>query len=133
MPYGSVASAGFGGSGDALLAELLAIRHGLLLVWELDIKFLICQSDFNEAIRFVNLSSVPPFHAYGAILGDISYLLSRDWMVQMQHSLREDNYVVDGLAKWGSSHIDLDVVWKSPPNYLDLALLADNSGVVHLR
>ncbi|KAK7259372.1 hypothetical protein RIF29_24979 [Crotalaria pallida] len=67
------------------------------------------------------------------ILIDISCLLKKDWAVQVQQVLRETNYVVEGLAKWGSTHNGREIVWSSLPNFLALALQTDSSGVVHLR
>ncbi|KAK7290734.1 hypothetical protein RIF29_05365 [Crotalaria pallida] len=113
--------------------SLLVITLGLLLAWDLEVKFLICESDSSEAVRLINLSSVPSFHAYGTVLGDISCILKRNWTVQVLHVLREANSVADGMAKWGSSHTDMDVVWNHPPNFIALALQADCAGVVHIR
>ncbi|KAK7267553.1 hypothetical protein RIF29_20230 [Crotalaria pallida] len=63
----------------------------------------------DEVVTSV-MFSVPPYHAYGVILADILCVVRKDWDVKVHHVLREANQVANGLATWGSSHNDAEVV-----------------------
>lgn len=39
--------------GDVLLAELLAIQHGLKIVWEMGFRAVICESDCLDAVQLL--------------------------------------------------------------------------------
>ncbi|XP_057449021.1 uncharacterized protein LOC130740433 [Lotus japonicus] len=81
--------------------ELLAMWHGLNLVWDRGFRQVICQSDSTEALALV-LGVPPPRHRYAALIWSIKDLLSREWEVSMTHMLREGNSCADFLAKYGA-------------------------------
>ncbi|CAL0308102.1 unnamed protein product [Lupinus luteus] len=54
------------------------------------------------AVDLVKQSTIPWCHQYGCDISDIKELLSRYWLVQLDHTLREANGVTDHLAKKGA-------------------------------
>ncbi|MCI31244.1 ribonuclease H protein, partial [Trifolium medium] len=69
--------AGNVGFSNILHAELLAVYHGLILAWVLDIKELWCHSDSKTVIKLLS-ESVNVWHHYAAIIHNIKDLLARD-------------------------------------------------------
>lgn len=41
------------GQGDALLAEILAVRNGLTLAWNLGVRKVICESDSLDTVSIL--------------------------------------------------------------------------------
>jgi len=86
------------GFSNILHAELLAIYLGLRMDWEFGMSELMCYSDSKIAIKLIK-EPVNDWHHYAAILHYIQELLSRDWQVELVHTLREGNACADYLAK----------------------------------
>ncbi|PNY08658.1 ribonuclease H [Trifolium pratense] len=74
---------------------------GLLLAWELNIKELMCYSDFRTAIKLIILH-VDEWHHYTSIIYNIKDILARDCRVKIVHTFWEDNACADYLAKYGA-------------------------------
>jgi hypothetical protein len=83
---------------NILHAELLAVYHGLVLAWELDIKDLWCYSDSKIMIKLLS-DYVNEGHHYVAIIYNIKALISRDCIVRLVHTLRKGNTCADYLAR----------------------------------
>ncbi|GAU41733.1 hypothetical protein TSUD_349940 [Trifolium subterraneum] len=65
---------GFAGNicfSNILHVELMALYHGILLAWQLNIKELWCYSDFETAIKLI-IEPVDEWHHYAAILLNIN-------------------------------------------------------------
>lgn len=60
-------------------------------------------------------------------------MLSKDWEVHLNHTLREGNQCVDYLAKMGARGISSLVLLEKAPTGMDSMLLADAMGVVFVR
>ncbi|GAU47648.1 hypothetical protein TSUD_27720 [Trifolium subterraneum] len=122
--HGFVGNIGFS---NILHAELMALYHGLLLAWQLNIKELWCYSDSETAIKLIT-EPVDEWHHYAAILLNIKDILAREWRVNIAHTFREGNACADYLAKLGACNNEALSVMTNPPASLNLLLLADASG-----
>ncbi|CAJ2657171.1 unnamed protein product [Trifolium pratense] len=120
------------GFSNILHAELMALYHGLLLAWELNIKDLQCYSDSATAIKLIT-EPVDKWHHYAAIILTIKDIIARDWRVRISHTLREGNACADYLAKLGARNNEVLSIIASPPVGLNLLLLADASGTYFYR
>ncbi|XP_045798089.1 uncharacterized protein LOC123892343 [Trifolium pratense] len=110
----------------------MALYHGLLLAWELNIKDLQCYSDSATAIKLIT-EPVDKWHHYAAIILTIKDIIARDWRVRISHTLREGNACADYLAKLGARNNEVLSIIASPPVGLNLLLLADASGTYFYR
>ena len=79
---GFVGYIGFAGS---LLAELMAIRHGLLLAWQYGFRRVECESDCLKAVQIIH-SNGRDF-SFGSIVEEINQLMLLDWDVKVYHVL----------------------------------------------
>ena len=55
---------------DSLCAELLGLRRGLILAWNMRFGLVVCEVDCYEIIRLLNVS-YSSFHIYKPIIRDI--------------------------------------------------------------
>ncbi|KAJ1397679.1 Ribonuclease H domain [Sesbania bispinosa] len=101
--YGSL------GNIDILGAELLTGLEGLNICWERDFRNVICLTDSSLAVQAIT-KGVSHFHKHATIVKAIQDLLKRDWMICVQHTLREGNHY---LAKHGaaSAVVSLAKLW----------------------
>ncbi|MCI37093.1 ribonuclease H protein, partial [Trifolium medium] len=119
---GSSQSAGFGGlirnsdgtflcgfydvatQPSILYAEIMAMLHGLELCWKKGFQRVSC---FSESLQIVTLvkDGVLPYHKFANEVTSIRQLLDRDWVVAVDHTLREGNTCADMLAKKGTNSI----------------------------
>jgi hypothetical protein len=60
------------------------------------------------------------------ILHNIQELLSRDWQVELVHTIREGNACVDYLAKIGASSLEAIQSFTAHPAGINNLLLADD-------
>ena len=123
---------GYLGANDILYAELMGIKTGLMVAWQLNYKDVILETDSLEACRLVT-SIGHNFHIYGALLADIHALRARQWKVEVFHILREGNRCADAMAKHGANHEDPFRDWNLPPEDLSELLAADAAGAVFVR
>ncbi|KAK2392667.1 hypothetical protein QL285_066003 [Trifolium repens] len=124
--YGSAAHA------SVLFAEIIAVLQGLQLCWENGFKHIVCFSDSLQAVTLIK-TGVSPHHRFANEIHSIRLLLSRDWNVEINHTLREGNACADCLAKRGSASDSPLVILDTPPVDMHLALLADAQGVIFSR
>nr|KYP49325.1 Putative ribonuclease H protein At1g65750 family [Cajanus cajan] len=75
---------------DALQVELLAILHGLRIVWSRRIQFVLCVTH-----------DIQSTHRLTAILYSIKDLMHKPWTIQFEHSFREGNKCAYLLARRG--------------------------------
>lgn len=106
--------------------ELIAIREGLTLCWELGIRQLVLESDAKQAVDGILAKEL--VYGCNAIMKDIADLLSRDWEVVIKHIYREGNQCADLMARIGLQQSDLVRCWSSPPEGARLRLSEDKEG-----
>ncbi|KAJ1429572.1 Ribonuclease H domain [Sesbania bispinosa] len=104
------------GVGSILEAELLAVRRGLDMAWNIGITDVICESDSLEATHIIGSNSSPLDTSLRPMLSDIRSILSRPMRVQFVHVFGEANLVADFLAKRGHSLAVESEFWEEPPN-----------------
>ncbi|KAK7276437.1 hypothetical protein RIF29_17576 [Crotalaria pallida] len=104
------------------LAELLGLKHGLLIAWDAGFRHVQCETDSQEAFRFVSSRDTPMSHIYGVVITQIHELLDQDWRVGINHILREANVCADKLAKKGGTLNDYLIVFDDPPVELEQSL-----------
>lgn len=112
--------------------EMLALLQGIRLCRDMGFSAVQCYSDSTNTIRMVK-EGVPPTHQEANEVATIQQMLSLDWQVVLQHTLREGNQCADFLAKLGSSSNDPMVILHDAPPGMDQLLLADAMGVAFPR
>ncbi|MED6172519.1 hypothetical protein PIB30_118000 [Stylosanthes scabra] len=128
-----VGISGFLGNSSILHAELAAVERGLLLAWDWGIRKLICHSDSMTVVSLVSNGGNHDRHQFAALLANIQELLRRDWVVQVEHTLREGNSCADWLAKDGAKDDAALKVWLLAPPSMGDILMDDFMGVPSLR
>jgi ribonuclease HI len=126
---------GFYGAATApsiLLAELMAMLHGLQICWEIGYRQIAC---FSESLQAVNLirDGVSAHHRFANEVFSIHQLLDRKWEIVVEHTLREGNACADVLAKMGALSDSPLVKLSPPPIDPVIPLLANAQGVVFVR
>ena len=90
-----------------LYTELMGLKVGLEMAWELGFRRVSCESNSQVAISLAN-EPLNPFHLYVGTVAKIKQMLASNWEVSIRHVYREANMSVDGLAKHGvmaSAHL----------------------------
>lgn len=100
------------GKGDILLAELLAVKHGIMLAWHKGFKNVILESDSMDLVNLMNDRRFGQFHVYATLVGEIKRLLQCDWIMKIMHVYRDANICADTLAKHGNLHCDGMKTWE---------------------
>ncbi|KAJ8768982.1 hypothetical protein K2173_023977 [Erythroxylum novogranatense] len=117
---------GYIGHTTSLLAELLALQHGMALAWQRGFRQLIVESDSQDVIRLVAnpcLSSHPCLHVRDAI----RTLLLHEWTCTIVHAFREGNRCTDLFAKHGATNRRRWSLWPEPLPCLCTPLTLDAS------
>lgn len=117
------------GHGEALLAELLAIKNGLQLTWDQGYRCVICESDCMGAVKLFSSNHYLELHSFAQVVLDIAGLPSRRWEVRVQHVFREANFCTNHLARLGARLHDKVKIWAEPPTEMGSLLLKDVLGV----
>ena len=84
------------------MAQLGAVRQGLMLAWDLGFKFIQQKLDFVIVLSWLTASTYnfPPDVL--PLICDCRSFMERAWVVQVRHVYCEANKCVDALAKWGN-------------------------------
>lgn len=117
------------GISNNLLAEFLALSHGLTLVWNLGHRDIVCYSDSLHPLTLIK-EDYCLHHIYVAIIFNIKGIVSRDWNIRLVHTLCKGNAFTDLLARFGASSDSSWSVLEHPPPSLGPLLLADATQVV---
>lgn len=111
------------GVSQILLAELIAIYHGLLLAWQKGFREVGCESDYMEAVRLVN-EDWEEFQVVGSVIAYIRHMKGRSWNMQLVHVYHEMNACADFLANSGVGCSSKFELLSTPPAWLSSLLLA---------
>lgn len=112
-------------AGDSLLAELLAIKNGLLHAWDKGARDIICESNSADVISLLNLGVDRSFHVYRTLLQEISTIAARPWHLKFVHVMHETNTCADFLAKIAVQVQRRWMDWLEAPVQLETLLLCD--------
>lgn len=106
--------------------ELLVIHKGLSLVKDNRFQFVVCELDSFLALHLIQMG-IPITHPMAPLVKIIVELVSSQWHVMFQHTLREGNKIVDWLTKRGASSVDVFKSWDGCPTQLRHTLVAKES------
>ncbi|KAK8700428.1 hypothetical protein V6N13_018825 [Hibiscus sabdariffa] len=98
------------------MAELWVVHDSLLYAWCFDYNCVLLESDYKIVIEILQGTS-DAFQCC-SLISTSEELLSRKWMINYRHVVRECNCVTDRLAVM-SRHSSIGVVeWSSAPHSL---------------
>lgn len=123
----------FDGKGDALYAELSAIKNGLTFAWSEGHRNIHCETDSLKVVNLLQDGVCHNFHKYSTILGEIRSLLNQQWLVHISHVYKEANACADYLAKFGATQCLGWKRWKDLPPLLGSFLFRDKFDLVSLN
>ena len=107
------------------MAELWALRDGLLLAKEMGLNNLIIEMDALSVVLLMNNNTVNLLME--PLLTDCRNLLSEIPNKQIVHIYREANQCADALAKLGASSVDSFVIFLYPPPVVESILASDKA------
>jgi len=58
----------FDGLGDSAKAEIMALRHGLILAWDKGFRNILCEMDNKNMVDIFNNNCCPDFHPHIAVV-----------------------------------------------------------------
>lgn len=119
----------FEGQGDMLLAELLALKHGLALAWDQGFRHVVCEFDALDIVNLFNANENLQLHSFAKVVIEIAELLNQNWIVKLLHVFRETNACANFLAKLGVRSSQPWKTWLDPPPLLGSLLLKDSLGI----
>ena len=115
-----------------VVAELRDAYRGLNIAWSLGYTRVILEMDSSCVISRI-LKQLDIRHPYAMLIRKIHYLISQNWVVQVQHVFREANRAADFMATKGHElHLGM-TIFCDPPVGLSSILLDDVRGVAFLR
>jgi hypothetical protein len=97
------------------------------MVWDLDYRSIILESDSQTALNFIVDTTRNDFHPHATLLYLFRKFVFLHWVVSSPHTLREDNKCADWLVKFGATNVESLKIWTTPPPQLDIILLGDIS------
>ena len=111
------------------MAELVVVRHGLKLAWDMGFKFIHLELDSMTMLNWlVEKTANFPTNMMPLIL-DCRNLLGRDWEVRVLHIYREANACADALAKRGTHQHHVLSVYSSCSSFVYVYYIRDMAGL----
>ena len=115
------------GCSNSCIAELWALRDGLLLAKEMGFNNIIIEMDALSVVLLMknntaNLLMEP-------LLTDCRNLLSEIPNKQIVHIYREANQCADALAKLGANSVDSFVIFLYPPPVVESIIASDKTNL----
>ena len=107
------------------MAELWALRDGLLIAKEMGINNLIIELDALSVVLLMNNNTVNLLME--SLLTDCRNLVREIPTKQIVHIYKEANQCADALAKLGASSLDSFVIFLYPPPVVESILAADKA------
>ena len=115
------------GDSNSCMAELWALRDGLLLAKEMGLSNLIIELDALSVVLLINNNTINLLME--PLLTDCRNLLSEIPNKQIVHIYREANQGADALAKFGASIASSFVIFLNPPSVVESILAADQASL----
>ncbi|XP_057426445.1 uncharacterized protein LOC130719864 [Lotus japonicus] len=110
--------------GNPITAEIGALKHGLVLLWNANIRKAICEVDCLEIVKALSENRYQ-FHELASELLDLKLLLDRDWCIELTHISRDANAAADCLAGMGGGLQCPIEYLEAPPQQLAPILARD--------
>ena len=115
------------GGSNSCMAELWALRDGLLLAKEMGLNNLIIEMDALSVVLLMNNNSANLLME--PLLTDCRNLLSEIPNKQIVHIYREANQCADALAKLGASSLDSFVIFLYPSPVVESIIASDKASL----
>ena len=115
------------GDSNSCMAELWALRDGLLLAKEMGLSNLIIELDALSVVLLINNNTINL--VMEPLLTDCRNLLSEIPNKQIVHIYREANQCADALAKFGASIASSFVIFLNPPSVVESILAANKASL----
>lgn len=114
------------------IAELWRLYQGLMITWEIGIRWLLVEVDSLCVTQLIASSSVAS-NAYSQLTFSIQELLKCEWRVDIKHIYCEANFAADALANYAHSLPVGLYIFNSPLASINHILLHDLYGVTYPR
>ena len=111
------------------MAELAAIRRGLILAWDMGFKFIHLELDSMTVFTWLIATTDSYPTNMLPLICDCRNLLARAWEVHVLHVYHEANACVDALAKWGAHQHHVLSVYSSCPSFVYVCFVRDMAGL----
>ena len=111
------------------MAELAAVRQGLILAWDMGFKFIHLELDSMTVFTWLNATSDSYPTNILPLISDCRNLLARAWEVHVLHVYREANACVDALAKRGARLHHVLSIYSSCPSFVYVCFVRDMAGL----
>ena len=115
-----------------LMAELWGLYQGLILAWEVGIKWLLVEVDNLCVTQMISKQVVVPNMFYALVVA-VRKLLSRNWQTSITHIYREANSAADFMANMAHSVLLGLHVFSNPPMGIYSIISQDIFGVTQPR
>ncbi|XP_057433952.1 uncharacterized protein LOC130726665 [Lotus japonicus] len=83
--------------GDPLKAEIEALKLGLIMLWDANLRSVICEVDCLEIVQTL-VSNNYQLHTHASHLLHLKLILDRDWDVELRQISRDANEAADCLV-----------------------------------
>ena len=122
------------GVATSIVAEIWALRDGLMLVVQLGITQLFAELDAQVIVNLVLAKKKPSNGSYSPLLNNCRYLLGQFHCIKINYVFREANRCADNLARAGCSFSENFIVLDLPPSDDLCNFLSSNAaGLYSLR
>ena len=115
------------------MAELVVVRQGLAMVWNMGVKLLQLELDSKVVLNQLTISNLNYPTNILPLICDCRNLLDQEWEVHMQHVYREANGCADALAKWGTHLRNMMTVYSECPTFVYVSYVRDLTGLGETR
>ena len=115
------------------LAELEAIRQGLMLAWNKGVKFLQLELDSKVVLHWLTNKNINYPTNMLPLICDCRNLLDQGWEVHVHHVYREANGCADALVKRGTRQQTRMVVYSDCPTFAHVIYVRDGSDLGDFR
>lgn len=93
----------------------------------------MCETDSLDVCKAISNRPNRTLHVHSPIIEEIINMLQRPWNVEVKHVLREADFCADSLATEDHNQEIHWKTWRDAPAMVDVFLLIDATGTVHLR
>ena len=109
------------------MAELWALRDGLLQAKDQEIENLIVEIDALAVVPLMHNSAIN--HSLEPLLTDCMNLLKTFSNMRIEHTFQEANRCADAMSKLGNSSDVVYGLFQSPPSVVEQLVTLDKKGV----
>ena len=108
------------------MAELVVVRQGLAMAWNVGVKLLQLELDSRVVLTWLTNKNMSYPTNMLPLICDCRNLLDQEWEV---HVYREANGCADALAKRGTRQRNLMTMYSECPTFVNVSYVRDLSGL----